>query len=241
MPAPEPARSARRPRAAATNPWITPALFRFLRELAENNNREWFQANKARYRSVVRDPLLEWIEFIAEDLEKISPWLRADPSPNGGSLFRIYRDTRFSRDKSPYKTHAGIHFRHAAGRDVHGPGVYLHLAPRNVFVAAGVWNPGSDALRRIRQAIVVHPDRFVRATSARRAPLGESERLRRAPRGFDPDHPLIEDLKRKSFLSSVAFTQREACSAEFPGLWIRAVRRMAPLMEFLASALKVDW
>lgn len=241
MPAPEPARSRRPSHTAASNPWITPGLFRFLRELALNNDREWFRENKDRYHAVVRDPLLEWIEFIGPDLKGVSPRLRADPSPIGGSLFRIYRDTRFSRDKSPYKTHAGIHFRHSAGRDVHGPGVYLHLAPRNVFVAAGVWSPDSVALRRIRQAIIVHPDRFRRATRAGRAPLGDAERLRRPPRGFDADHPLIEDLKRKSFLSSVPFTQGEACAADFPERWIRAVRRMSPLMEFLAGALNLDW
>ena len=95
---------------------ITTALFDFLRDLRDNNDREWFAANKGRYLAEVRDPMLDFIGAFAAPLAEISPHFVADPRPNGGSLFRIYRDTRFSRDKTPYKTNAGAHFRHAAGK-----------------------------------------------------------------------------------------------------------------------------
>jgi uncharacterized protein (TIGR02453 family) len=103
---------------------ITPRLFRFFSELARHNDRAWFEDNKARYVEEVRDPLLRFVEKFGPRLARISLHMTADPRPVGGSLFRIHRDTRFARDKSPYKTHAGLSFRHAAGRDVHA-----HLLP----------------------------------------------------------------------------------------------------------------
>ena len=117
---------------------IKPALFDFMRELKANNERPWFEANKARYRAEVRDPMLDFIEAFAEPLAEISPHFRADPRPNGGSLFRIYRDTRFAKDKTPYKTNVGAHFRHEAGKDAHAPGFYLHLEPGMCFAGCGV-------------------------------------------------------------------------------------------------------
>ena len=106
---------------------ITPALFDFFRELKANNNREWFQANKERYERQVREPLLQFVEDFGVRLAEISPHYVADARRSSGSLFRINRDVRFSADKSPYKTAAGIQFRHESGKDVHAPGFYLHL------------------------------------------------------------------------------------------------------------------
>ena len=131
----------------ATQP-ITPALFEFLLDLKDNNTRPWFEENKERYRSDVRDPVLDFIAAFAEPLANISPHFRADPRPNGGSLFRIYRDIRFARDKRPYKTNAGAHFRHSAGKNAHAPGFYLHLEPGECFAGCGVWRPDSNALVR---------------------------------------------------------------------------------------------
>ncbi len=105
---------------------VTPRTFRFFDELARNNNRAWFDANKQRYIEEVRDPLVRLIEAFGPRLARISAHMVADPRPVGGSLFRIYRDTRFSKDKRPYKTHAGLSFRHADGRDVHAPVFYLN-------------------------------------------------------------------------------------------------------------------
>src|SRR3954454_8664965 len=133
---------------------FSPALFAFLRELQQNNDRDWFKANRARYEDAVQEPAIAFIAAFRERLEAISPHFVADARPVGGSLFRIHRDTRFAKDKTPYKTHTGIQFRHAVGKDVHAPGYYLHLAPGQVFAAAGMWHPDGAALGRIRDAMV---------------------------------------------------------------------------------------
>ncbi len=179
-----------------------PELFAFLAELKENNSREWFQANKDRYRSEVQEPMIGFISAFAEPLREISSNFVADPRPSGGSMFRIYRDVRFSRDKSPYKVHAAAQFRHREGRDVHAPGFYLHLEPGRSSWAPVCGTRRSDPGR--------HPARH-RRRPRRLASVGKGldlggESLKRAPRGFDPDHPLIEDLKRKDF---VCFTDIE--------------------------------
>ena len=178
---------------AMTAQLITPALFDFLRELGANNERPWFEENKARYRAEVRDPMLDFIQAFAEPLAEISPHFRADPRANGGSLFRIYRDTRFSKDKTPYKTNVGAHFRHEAGKDAHAPGFYLHLEPGMCFAGCGVWHPDSPTLGRIRDAIVERPEEWTRITTGAdfcRTFRLAGEALKRPPRGYDnPEHP----------------------------------------------------
>ncbi len=193
-------------------------LFDFLSELADNNNREWFQANKDRYRRTVQEPLLRFISDFSGPLGEISPFFVADPRPAGGSMFRIYRDVRFSRNKSPYKTHAAAQFRHQEGKDAHVPCFYLHLEPGSVFAGAGLWHPPGPALTSIRNAIVESPETWTSMTTAKTFSKtftigGDS--LKRAPRGIDPDHPLIDDLKRKDFICSRNFTQKQATSANF--------------------------
>jgi len=223
--------------AAARNP-ITPRLFRFFRELARNNDREWFNANKPRYIADVRDPLLEFIAAFAPSLAKIAPEMAADPRPVGGSLFRIYRDTRFSNDKTPYKTHAAMAFRNAQGRDLPGPAFYLHLGSGSVFAGAGIWHPEAEALKQIRDAIVAKPARWRTATNGKgRALDPDDDRLSRPPRGYDPLHPFIEDLKRKSFTTGTAFSERDACAPGFLGEFAGVCRRAKPLTEFLAEAV----
>ena len=143
--------------------YFTPETFRFLDDLSANNDRDWFQANKARYEGDVKEPALRFIADFAPHLQEISPHFRADPRANGGSLFRIYRDTRFSKDKIPYKTHTGIHFRHESAKDAHTPGFYLHIEPGGSFVGCGIWRPGSPTLTMIRQAITDDPDAWAQA------------------------------------------------------------------------------
>jgi uncharacterized protein (TIGR02453 family) len=218
--------------------FVTPRLFRFLDELRRHNDRAWFNANKARYLAEVRDPLLAFVAAVAPKLSAISPQVVADPRPSSGVLLRIYRDTRFARDKRPYKTNAGLHFRHAAGKDIHAPGYYLHLEPGQVFMAAGTWRPDADALRAIREAIVKDPPGWERA---KRPGLHGGDALTRAPRGFDPAHPLIEDLKRTSFTSGAEFSEKQACAPDFPARFIDACRRQRPLMRFLAGAVGLSF
>jgi uncharacterized protein (TIGR02453 family) len=221
---------------------ISPAVFRFLNELADNNDREWFNAHKQRYIEEVRDPLLQFVADFAPRLQKLSKNMVADPRPAGGSLFRIYRDTRFSQDKRPYKTHAGLTFRHQDGRDVHGPVFYLHLEPGSVFMAGGMWQPDADSLGRIRDAIVAHPGRWKRVLAKVELDEGhEGNRLKRAPRGFDPEHPFVEDLKRKSFTASTRFAQKEATAPDFPARFASACREKTPLMQFLTQAVGLPW
>ncbi|MDH3925737.1 MAG: DUF2461 domain-containing protein, partial [Xanthomonadales bacterium] len=128
-------------------------FFAFFEDLKINNNRVWFNENKGRYRQSVVDPISEFIVCMAPRLHKLSKHYIANPKPHGGSMFRIYRDTRFSKDKTPYKTHAGVQFRHEAGKDAHAPGFYLHLAGDGIFYGGGVWNPASPQLNRIRDFI----------------------------------------------------------------------------------------
>ena len=176
----------------------------FLDQLSVNNNRDWFNANKQRYEDLIREPSLEFIEAMAAPLQKISPHFRAVAKKTGGSLMRVYRDTRFAKDKTPYKTNVGIHFRHEAGCDVHAPGFYLHIDTNEVFVGAGVWHPDSAALGKIREAIDNDPATWKRASRGKAFRskyelAGDS--LKRPPRGYDADHPLIDDLKRKDHIA----------------------------------------
>lgn len=221
---------------------FTPALFAFVRDLATNNDREWFKANQERFEEVVRRPALDFIGDFAEPLYSVSPHFVADPRTVGGSLFRIQRDTRFGADKTPYKTHVGIHFRHVATRDdVHAPGFYLHLEPRGSYAALGLWRPATADAYAVRTAIADDPAGWRSAahgTAFRRA-YGEleGESLVRAPKGFDPEHPLIDDLKRKDFIASHRLTQAEVTSARFLDLYAASVRTGAPFMRYLCHAL----
>ena len=146
------------------NPYITPKLFKFLTDLAKNNNRPWFEENKDRFEKDLREPLLGFIEDFSEHLEKLSRHFEAEPKKVGGSLFRIYRDVRFSKDKSPYKTNAGVHFRNERAKDVHAPGYYLHLDPKESFIGVGIWHPDTATAVRIRKAILEKSNAWKKAT-----------------------------------------------------------------------------
>lgn len=226
------------------SPHITQELFDFLRELEKNNNRPWFQANKDRYERHVKEPLLRFISDFVPHLATVSTHFVADPRSVGGSLFRIYRDTRFSRDKTPYKTHAGLHFRHRRGKDVHAPGFYLHLEPGGCFVGMGIWHPESATLKQIRDAIVARPNDWERAISdpdfAAHFQI-QGDVLKRPPRGFDPHHPWIEDIKRKDFVAGIDIAEADTMHRDFIDRFADLCRRGTPFMRFLAGALGLEW
>jgi uncharacterized protein (TIGR02453 family) len=224
-------------------PYFTPALFTFLTELRLHNDREWFDRNRARYLRDVRDPMLRFIGDFAPTLRKLAPRLVADPRPVGGSLFRIHRDTRFSSDKTPYKTNVAAHFRHEAGRDVHGPAFYLSLDPDEVDVGGGVWHPEPEPLRLIRRSVAAHPARWKKATGtpAMRRLTWWGESLKRTPRGFPEAHPLDALLRRKDFAVGVELGERDALSPRFPARVAEVYRAMLPTMELLAGAVGVPW
>jgi uncharacterized protein (TIGR02453 family) len=222
---------------------FTPALFAFFRDLRLHNDRDWFERNRERYLRDVRDPMLRFISDVAPALKKIAPRLVADPRPTGGSLFRLHRDTRFSPDKSPYKTNVAAHFRHEAGRDVHGPGCYVSLDPDEVAVGGGVWHPEPESLRRIRRSIHERPAPWKQAigTPAMKRLEWWGDSLTRAPRGFPDDHPLADMLRRKDFAAGVELGERDALSPGFLDRCAEVYRALAPTMKLLAQAQALPW
>jgi len=223
---------------------FTPELFAFLRALARNNSREWFQANKDRYERTVRSPLLRFITDVAPALRRVSSHFIADPKPVGGSMFRIYRDTRFSRDKRPYKTVASAQFRHERGRDVHAPGFYLHLEPGNVFAGVGLWRPEAAPLRAVRDAIVDDPAGWRRSVGGKRFRerfelVGDA--LKRPPRGYSATHPLVEDLKRKDFIATTSFDESDVTAPGFLERYVSTLRAASPFMRFLTQAMSLPY
>ncbi len=224
--------------AGAMGTQFTPELFTFLRQLKRHNDREWFAKNKQRYEREVRDPALAFIAAFAPHLRALSEHFVADPRPTRGSLFRIYRDTRFAADKRPFKTHIGIRFAHETGKDAHSPVFYLHLEPGNCFAAAGVWHPDNRVLTRIRTAIVSRPKQWEKV---RRNVELEGDALSRPPRGFDPRHRFIEDLKYKDFIASVALSDKQICGPKLLQDCAAAFRKLLPLVEFTTTALELKF
>jgi uncharacterized protein (TIGR02453 family) len=214
-------------------------LFTFLKDLKRNNNRDWFLANKDRFERDVRTPAIEFITGFAPDLRKINRHFIADPKPNGGSLFRIYRDIRFSEDKSPYKTNIAMNFPHEKRKEVHTPGFYLHLEPGGCFAAAGIWHPDSRTLNLVRSAILNKTSDWKNVRKSGLKLSGDS--LTRPPKGFPQDHPFLEDLKMKDFVFAVKFTDQEVCTSDFLSNFAQACRKMSPLVQFLTKAVGLPW
>lgn len=218
---------------------FTKKTISFLKDLDANNNRDWFNANKQRYEDDVRTPALAFIEAMEPSLHKVSPFITASSKKVGGSLMRVYRDTRFSKDKTPYKTNIGIHFRHARAKDVHAPGYYVHIEPGNVFFGAGIWQPDSATLLAVRTLMDEHRDEW---KSVKRKVCSKSglelhgSSLKRAPKGFDPEHPLIEDLKRKDYIAICNLPQSAIYDKDFTKHIGKLMKTSAPLMEFICSA-----
>ena len=220
--------------------YFSPALFRFLSELKAHNTRAWFEEHRGRYERDVKEPMLRFIADVGDPLRSISPHFKADPRPVGGSMFRIHRDVRFSKDKSPYKTNLGAHFPHLRGsRDVHAPGFYLHLEPGKSLGGGGLWHPDPKALGMVRQRISGRPAEWRRARQSGIAIEGGA--LRRVPAGYDPEHQFANDIKRKDFYTMTGFTDRQVCSSHFMDLFIAACRSASPLVMFLSRSLNLPW
>lgn len=224
--------------------YFSPKFFEFFEQLERNNNRDWFLKNKSRYENEVREPMLAFIADFAPRLRKISASYIADPRPSGGSMMRIYRNLRFSRDKTPYKTNAAAAFGHRDAGHFDAPAFYLSLSAAEGFAGVGIWHPEAEAVRKIRDAIVGRTQIWKKAIDDRkfraRFELG-GEKLARPPRGYDPEHPLIEDLKRKDFIGGTEFTRKEVCSDQFLNQFTGACAAAAPFMKFLTEALGYKW
>jgi len=218
--------------------------FAFLDELAANNERAWFEANKPRYEALVREPALEFIAAMAPALAQFAPNFCAEPRRLGGSLMRVFRDTRFARDKRPYKTNIGIQFRHALGKDVHAPGFYVHVATDECFFGVGCWHPEADALGRIRDAIVAKPAAWFAARDDKKFSahwLMTGDSLMRPPRGYAADHPAIADLKRKDFIALAALDADQVVGSGLVKLATTRFAAAAPFMRYLCQALGVAY
>jgi len=242
---------------ARAQPYFTPASFRFLRSLKRNNRREWFHAHKQEYEEHVKAPALRLITEIGAPLRAISPELIASPRAVGGSLFRIHRDTRFSSDKSPYKTHVGISFFHAATKAVargslgtaalgrlDAPVLYLHVEPGACFTGGGIWHPQPETLKRLRDFLIDNPRSWKKATRGSafsRVFELSGETLSRPPRGYDPAHELIGDLKRKDFVASSALADADLLRADLVPLLLHRYRLMRPMLDWLCASIELEF
>ncbi|MXV80872.1 MAG: DUF2461 domain-containing protein [Chloroflexi bacterium] len=216
-------------------------LIDFLVGLSANNEREWFNARKDVYETVLREPALEYIRQVGGPLADISPHIRASDRKQGGSLMRIYRDVRFSRDKSPYKTNVGIQFRHESGKDVHAPGYYVHISIEECFIGAGSWMPDRDALLAYRRAVSEHPREWLAlkelAETSDWSIDGHHDMLKRPPRGFSADDPMIEDIKRKHFIVTHRMEIEDVTAPDFVDYTIDRFKESREWMAFLAKAI----
>lgn len=219
-------------------------LLRFLKDLQKNNERAWFQANKVCYEEQVREPALAFIRAFGAELGKISPFFIASDQRVGGSLMRVYRDTRFGKDKTPYKANVGIHFRHESCGDIHAPGFYVHIEPRSCFLGVGIWHPGAKSLAKVRAAIDARPAEWKTARDAqsfRAAFELTGDSLKTAPRDYPKDHPLIEDLRRKDFIGVQNLTEADTTKPGFLKSVGSAFRSSTPFVRFLCEAIGVPF
>ncbi len=214
----------------------------FLHALAFNNERSWFDAHRDEYERFILEPALALIREMEPVIRGISPHYTAVPKRIGGSLMRVYRDTRFGADKTPYKTNVGIQFRHESYRDVHAPGLYVHFSLEECFAGAGCWRPEREDLRRIRLAVTERPREYLAAVeSARPVMQCAGDSLKRIPRGYEADHPLAVELKRLDFLLSAGLEPGDFLSGGLVGILAGKFEAAAPYMRFLCSALALPF
>ena len=223
---------------------FTPKFFEFYRALEKNNNRDWFNAHKSEYLQNVVEPMCAFIDAMAPRLQKLSPHFIADSRPYGGSMFRIYRDARYTGGKRPYKEHAACQFRHQQGRDAHTVGFYLHASTGEAVFGGGIWLPPNDELLKIRNTIVDNPHawRRIKSSPAVKKYFGgiSGDGLKRPPRGFDAEHEHIDDIKRKTFF----LMRREPPEIILDDGFVREVEKTykaaMPLMEYLCYAQDIE-
>jgi uncharacterized protein (TIGR02453 family) len=222
--------------------YFSPETFNFLFDLDVHNSKTWMKANRDRYEQHVKQPLYAFCDDLAVPLQtRVSRHLVAIGSIQGGSVFQIHRDTRFSDDKTPYKTNAGAWFAHEHSLDAGSPlpGIYLQLEPGNCFLGAGVYRPPTATLNEIRARIVDTPGAWTRVRNAVEAEgfVFIGEQLKTAPRGYDRDHRHIEDLRRTSYVVRRDFSEADATADDFLDRFVDWSVVALPLMRFVARAL----
>jgi uncharacterized protein (TIGR02453 family) len=230
---------------AAGFPGFRPAAIRFLRQLARNNRKEWFEAHRSSYEGELREPMKALVEEVDVRLAAFAPEITGDPRR---SMFRINRDVRFSRDKSPYKTHAACWFYHMdAGRSVGGEGeggagFYFHLEPLQCLIGAGIWMPPRTALARIRDGLTDDVEEFERIVldprfRRRYGSLDTDAMLTRLPRGFGDAHPAARWLRYQSFTVGRSLREAEALSPRLAATLGRDFEALTPFVRWLNTAL----
>jgi len=211
----------------------------FLTRLKRNNRREWFNARKEEYEAVIRQPMLTILERLAADMRAIAPELQVGPK----SMYRIYRDVRFSENKQPYKTHVAASFWHRELGKGGGAGMYFHISPDGVWIGGGMYHPEAPQLHRVREHIannVTHFRSIVEAPRFKRALDGglEGEQLQRVPRGFSKDHEAADYLRYRQFIAGRESPASFATGGKFyPGV-LDVFRTIAPFIRFLNEPLQ---
>jgi len=222
---------------------FTAETLRFFKQLAAHNNKEWFEAHRDDYENNVREPMRDLVEELDVRFARFAPEIGGDPKR---SMFRINRDIRFSKDKSPYKTNAGCWFQHrSASRKVGSEaaegsaGFYFHLQPGKSFIGAGVWMPPRPQLNKLRSAIAEKPEGFVRMVQSlpkRFGGVSDEGALKRMPRGYSEDHPAAKWLKYQSFTTGRSLTDAQVTSTKLPALLEREYEAMLPLVRWVNGA-----
>ncbi len=223
----------------AAGPRFTAGTLSFLRRLKRHNRRDWFNARRAEYETHVRQPMIAIIEQLATDLRQVAPELVVSPK---SSMYRIYRDTRFSENKAPYKTHVAAVF---PCRDLpkhEGAGLYFHVSPDEVWIGGGMYAPPTAQLHAVREHIAANFRQFRAIVESpgfrRRVGSLEGERLQRVPRGFARDHEAAHYLKFRQFLAGCEFDASFATSPRFYDALLDVFGEVAPLMRFLNEPLR---
>ncbi len=225
--------------------YFSDASYKFLRGLARHNDKAWFAEHKQQYEEHVRQPFLRLITDLQPDLTEVSEHFRADPRTVGGSLFRIYRDSRFSNDKTPYKTWQGARLFHERRKEVPAPSYYIHLAPGENFIGAGIWHPEPDTQRKLRQFIFDNPGSWKAAAHApavrKRYDFETSEKLVRPPRGFPADFEFIDDLKHRNWVLWRAIDDDTMTGPRLRQTLAKDLAALAPFVDYLCAALDLEF
>lgn len=213
--------------------------FDFLRRLKKNNNRDWFLKHKSEYEEFVKFPMQCYVASLKPLFHDFAPEFDLNPKK---SLFRIYRDTRFSTDKTPYKTHSAAHFElKKKPKLFDGAGYYVHVAPGEVFIGGGIYIPDNDRLKKIRKALVERSDEFLAILNEKRFKKMfrslEGEKLTRPPKGYDPGHPMIEYIKFKQFFVGFELSEESCHKKDFLRKSADAFLIATPLLRFLNDAI----
>lgn len=211
----------------------------FMKRLKRNNTRAWFEKHKEEYETFVKLPMQSLIVALQPHFEKFAPEFEVNPKK---SIFRIYRDVRFSKDKTPYKTHVAAHFvLSGKPKGVEGSGFYLHIEPGEVFLGGGIYMPDSDQLKKIRRAIADHPEQFLsimkQGNFKKTFGTLQGEKLQRVPQGYDPGHPMAEWLKHKQFFLWVEWSETKCLKEKFVDEVAVLFKAATPMVRFLNEAM----